>query len=124
MRSLVLLIVFAVPAFAFAHGEHTKSAPATTQTSTSTASADSGPKYELNVTGMHCQSCVSNLTKSLEAISDIEKGSVKVDLKGNKAVVTLKKGALASANIENLKKTLNEKLTSAGFTVTDLKVMN
>ncbi|MCM2281517.1 MAG: heavy-metal-associated domain-containing protein [Bdellovibrionaceae bacterium] len=128
MRRLALLVALVLPALHFAQAANT-SAPATTTpaaatsttASTTTPTATSAPKYELNVTGMHCESCVDGLTKSLESLGDIEKGSVQVDLKGNKATITLKKSA---ANTEALKKALNEKITAAGFTVTAVKLMN
>lgn len=128
MRISTFLLTLAVPVLVFAHGKAPAAikteATTTTESTTTTASTSGGSKVEINVDGMHCQSCVDNLTKQLEAINDVEKGSVKVDLKGNKAMLTLKKGSKDASSIDALKKTLNAKLEGAGFTVTDVKTIN
>lgn len=134
MQIGTLLMTLVASSIALAHGpsKTTKESTATlreanastTSTAAAPTAASNGQKYELNVDGMHCDACVKNLTKELEAMTDVEKGTVKVDLKGNKAVLTLKTGAPTAAGVETLKKTLNDKLTAAGFTVTDVKMIN
>lgn len=97
--------------------------PVSTTASATTAKAD-GQSYELNVDGMHCQSCVDNLKAELEKMSDVVKDSLKVDLKGKKATVTLVKGSKSTASVDSLKKSLNDALTKSGYTVTAVKVVN
>ncbi len=127
MRFPVLLATLAVPVLVFAYdkGNHGVENNSISKTKAAVAApATGGAKIEINIDGMHCQACVDNLTKQLDAMTDIEKGSVTVDLKGNKARLTLKKGATGDFAAETLKKNLNAKLESAGFTVTDVKTIN
>lgn len=110
-------------ASAKADGITTAAFTAESAVSKSTATSVDGQSYELNVDGMHCKSCVDNLKAELEKMSDVVKNSLKVDIKEKKATVTLVKGSKSTASIDELKKTLNAKLTESGYTVTAIKVV-
>ena len=94
------------------------------QKDTESATTEQAPianpqSYTLNVTGMHCESCVGHLKKELSKLSEVEQKSIKIDLKGKTATVTMAKGSP-----DALKKTLNEKLAKSGFTITEVKAVN
>lgn len=84
------------------------------------AEASGGQKVELKVDGLHCQACVENLSKQLEALPEIEKGSVSVDLKGKLANVTFKQPTKDKAAREKLRAEINKKLAENGFEIKSL----
>ncbi len=72
--------------------------------------------YEVGIEGMHCGSCAETLTKSLQELPNVEKGSVKVVLKENKAFLEMaKKDVTAEAGIRAA-------IEQAGFKVASLTI--
>ncbi len=59
--------------------------------------ADKTKTVSLNISGMTCQSCVSTVEKALKSVEGVK--VVKVDLKKNKATVTLASLTTTSASL-------------------------
>lgn len=73
-------------------------------------SADKAKVVSLNISGMTCQSCVSTVEKALKSVQGVK--VVKVDLKNNKATVTLASAKTTTA-------VLIKAVSDAGFTAND-----
>lgn len=53
--------------------------------------AFAGPKsYDVAIDGMTCDSCVKSVTSALSKVPNVDAASVKVNLKGKKATLTMK----------------------------------
>lgn len=73
--------------------------------------------YEVKIKkgDMHCKDCADNVSKALQSLPEVDKGSVKVILAKNTATLQVKDGAKVSA--DEIKKTIEKQ----GYTVTSVE---
>lgn len=79
--------------------------------------AFAGTPVDVKVEGMSCGACVKKVNDELAKLSDVEKGSVKVSLKGEHATLTLKNNDASS--LEAVKAAV----TKAGYKVAKIDVL-
>lgn len=113
MKSLVLALALA-PMMAFAAGKTTTAT--TTTTTTTTAAATTGTPVDVKITGMTCGSCVQKVQEELAKVQGVDKATLKVELKGNHATMTV------AQNDEKMMTAIKDAVTKAGFKVEKIDV--
>lgn len=79
--------------------------------------AFAGTPVDVKIEGMTCSSCVESVNKELGKLDELEKGSVKVSLKGNHANVVLKNDDAKT------RQAVTDAITKAGFKVAKIDVV-
>ena len=116
MKSLVLALALA-PMMAFAAGKTTTATTTTTTTTAATtAAATTGTPVDVKITGMTCGSCVQKVQDELAKVQGVDKASLKVELKGNHATMTV------AQNDEKMMTAIKDAVTKAGFKVEKIDV--
>lgn len=114
MKSLVLALALA-PMMAFAAGK-TATATTTTTTAATAAAATTGTPVDVKITGMTCGSCVQKVQEELAKVQGVDKATLKVELKGNHATMTV------AQNDEKMMTAIKDAVTKAGFKVEKIDV--
>ncbi len=77
-------------------------------------SAFAADNVEVKVTGMTCGACVNKVQEALAKLGGVEKGTVKVELAGNKATLMVAKLD------DKMKSAITDAVKSAGYTATEV----
>jgi copper chaperone CopZ len=77
-------------------------------------SAFAADNVEVKVTGMTCGACVSKVQDALAKLGGVEKGTVKVELAGNKATLMVAKLD------DKMKSAITDAVKAAGYTATEV----
>lgn len=129
MKSLVLVLAFA-PLMAFGAGKTTTgtttgttTAGTTTGTTTgttvaaaTTATATTGTALDVKITGMTCGDCVKKVQDELTKLQGVDKATLKVELAGNHATMTVAKAD------DKTMEAIKAAVTKAGFKVDKINV--
>ena len=77
-------------------------------------SAFASDNVEVKVTGMTCGACVTKVQDALAKLGGVEKGTVKVELVGNKATLMVAKLD------DKMKMAITDAVKAAGYTATEV----